>query len=178
MSKVNGNDGNNNDLMKGLQAYYEALRAKASGKANKPAEVKPNVNVPIGQQNGIQHTDAMGGKLLESANFYAEMGLELNINKTQKPELGSLEDLQQKQDTVPSGNISQEDVFASLELSNLVKGNEYDKLLVDLNTLDTYRGYSEKYGKLQTPDKESGIKPTAEITLNIIDNIDSIVSFA
>ena len=74
--------------------------------------------------------------------------------------------------------ICQEDVIASLELSNLVKGNEYDKLLVDLNTLDTHRGYSEKYGKLQTPDKESGIKPTAEITLNIIDNIDSIVSFA
>ena len=51
MSKVNGNDGNNNDLMKGLQAYYEALRAKASGKANKPAEVK--TNIPIGKQNGI-----------------------------------------------------------------------------------------------------------------------------
>ena len=173
MSKVNGNDGNNNDLMKGLQAYYEALRAKASGKANKPAEVKPDV--PVGKQNGVQHTE-MGDDLLTSANFYAGMGLELN--KTQKPELGSLEDMQQKQDTVLSGNISQEDVFASLELSNLVKGNEYDKLLVDLNTLDTYRGYSEKYGKLQTPDKESGIKPTAEITLNIIDNIDSIVSFA
>lgn len=175
MSKVNGNDGNNNDLMKGLQAYYEALRAKASGKTNKPAEVKPNVNVPIGKQNGIQHTE-MGDKLLKSANFYAGMGLELN--KTQKPEAGSLEELQQKQNMVLSENVSQKDVLASLELSNLVKGNEYDKLLVDLNTLDTYRGYSEKYGKLQTPDKESGIKPTAEITLNIIDNIDSIVSFA
>lgn len=174
MSKVNGNDGNNNDLMKGLQAYYEALRAKASEKANKPAEVKPNVNIPIGKQNGIQHTE-MGDDLL-TASFYPDVKFS-KINSI-KPELGSLEDLQQKQDTVLSENVSQKDVFASLELSNLVKGNEYDKLLVDLNTLDTYRGYSEKYGKLQTPDKESGIKPTAEITLNIIDNIDSIVSFA
>ena len=117
----------------------------------------------------------MGDDLL-TASFYPDVKFS-KINSI-KPELGSLEDLQQKQDTVLSGNISQEDVIASLELSNLVKGNEYDKLLVDLNTLDTHRGYSEKYGKLQTPDKESGIKPTAEITLNIIDNIDSIVSFA
>ena len=172
MSKVNGNDGNNNDLMKGLQAYYEALRAKASGKANKPAEVK--TNIPIGKQNGIQHTE-MGDDLL-TASFYPDVKFS-KINSI-KPELGSLEDLQQKQDTVLSGNISQEDVIASLELSNLVKGNEYDKLLVDLNTLDTYRGYSEKYGKLQTPEEGSKDKATKDYVLNNIDILDSIVSFA
>ena len=89
MSKVNGNDGNNNDLMKGLQAYYEALRAKASGKANKPAEVKPDI--PIGKQNGIQYTD-MYDKLL-TASFYPDVKFS-KINSI-KPEPGSLEDLQQ-----------------------------------------------------------------------------------
>lgn len=126
MSKVNGNDGNNNDLMKGLQAYYEALRAKASGKANKPAEVKPNVNVPIGQQNGIQHTDAMGDKLLESANFYAGMGLELNINKTQKPELGSLEELQQVLPTLTVASADNTDKKATYDA---VKGKDWSSYL-------------------------------------------------
>lgn len=126
MSKVNGNDGNNNDLMKGLQAYYEALRAKASGKANKPAEVKPNVNVPIGQQNGIQHTDAMGDKLLESANFYAGMGLELNINKTQKPELGSLEDLQQ---ILPTLTVASADRADKKAVYDAVQGDDWSSYL-------------------------------------------------
>lgn len=126
MSKVNGNDGNNNDLMKGLQAYYEALRAKASGKANKPAEVKPNVNVPIGQQNGIQHTDAMGDKLLESANFYAGMGLELNINKTQKPEPGSLEELQQVLPTLTVANADNTDKKAAYDA---VQGDDWSSYL-------------------------------------------------
>ena len=37
MAKINGNDGGNNkDLMQGLQAYYEAIKAKAAGKTDKP----------------------------------------------------------------------------------------------------------------------------------------------
>lgn len=123
MSKVNGNDGNNNDLMKGLQAYYEALRAKASGKANKPAEVKPNVNVPIGQQNGIQHTK-MGDDLLKSANFYAGMGLELN--KIQKPEPGSLEELQQVLPTLTVANADNTDKKAAYDA---VQGDDWSSYL-------------------------------------------------
>ncbi len=174
MSKVNGNDGNNNDLIKGLQAYYEALRTKASEKEPNKPEVKPNVNVPIGKQNGVQYTKK-GDELL-TASFYPDVKFS-KINSI-KPELGSLEGLQKQRDMVLSENISQEDVFASLELSNLVKGNEYDKLLVDLNTLDTYRGYSEKYGKLQTPEEGSKDKATKDYVLNNIDILDSIVSFA
>ena len=105
MSKVNGNDGNNNDLMKGLQAYYEALRAKASGKTNKPAEVKPNVNVPIGKQNGIQYTD-MYDKLL-TASFYPDVKFS-KINSI-KPEPGSLEDLQQILPTFTVANADRAD---------------------------------------------------------------------
>ena len=123
MSKVNGNDGNNNDLMKGLQAYYEALRAKASGKANKPAEVKPNVNIPIGKQNGIQHTE-MGDKLLKSANFYAGMGLELN--KTQKTEPGSLEELQQILPTLTVANADRADKKA---VYDAVQGDDWSSYL-------------------------------------------------
>ena len=121
MSKVNGNDGNNNDLMKGLQAYYEAIRAKAAGKANKPAEVK--ADIPIGKQNGIQHTE-MGDDLLTSANFYAGMGLELN--KIQKPETGSLEELQQTLPTLTVANADRADKKAAY---NAVPGNDWSAYL-------------------------------------------------
>lgn len=92
----------------------------------KQAEVKPNVNVPIGQQNGIQHTDEMGDKLLKSANFYAGMGLELNINKTQKPELGSLEDLQQTLPTLTVANADNTDKKAAYDA---VQGNDWSSYL-------------------------------------------------
>lgn len=121
MSKVNGNDGNNNDLMKGLQAYYEALRAKASGNTNKPAEVKPDV--PVGKQNGLQHTE-MGDDLLTSANFYAGMGL--NLSKTQKPEAGSLEELQQVLPTLTVANADRTDKKAAYDA---VQGNDWSSYL-------------------------------------------------
>lgn len=123
MSKVNGNDGNNNDLMKGLQAYYEAIRAKAAGKANKQAEVKPNVNVPIGKQNGIQYNE-MGDDLLTSANFYAGMGL--NLNKIQKPEAGSLEELQQVLPTLTVASADRADKKAAYDA---VQGNDWSSYL-------------------------------------------------
>ena len=121
MSKVNGNDGNNNDLMKGLQAYYEAIRAKAAGKANKQAEVK--ADIPIGKQNGIQHTE-MGDDLLKSANFYAGMGL--NLNKIQKPEAGSLEELQQVLPTLTVANADRADKKAAYDA---VQGNDWSSCL-------------------------------------------------
>lgn len=121
MSKVNGNDGNNNDLMKGLQAYYEAIRAKAAGKANKQAEVK--TDIPIGKQNGIQYTE-MGDDLLTSANFYAGMGL--NLNKIQKPEAGSLEELQQVLPTLTVANADRADKKAAYDA---VQGNDWSAYL-------------------------------------------------
>ena len=121
MSKVNGNDGNNNDLMKGLQAYYEAIRAKAAGKTNKQAEVK--ADIPIGKQNGIQHTE-MGDDLLTSANFYAGMGL--NLNKIQKPEAGSLEELQQVLPTLTVASADRADKKAAYDA---VQGNDWSSYL-------------------------------------------------
>lgn len=121
MSKVNRNDGNNNDLMKGLQAYYEAIRAKAAGKANKQTEVK--ADIPIGKQNGIQHTE-MGDDLLTSANFYAGMGL--NLNKIQKPEAGSLEELQQVLPTLTVASADRADKKAAYDA---VQGNDWSSYL-------------------------------------------------
>ena len=123
MSKVNGNDGNNNDLMKGLQAYYEAIRAKAAGKANKQAEVKPNVNVPIGKQNGIQYTD-MYDKLL-TANFYPDVQFSKKINSI-KAEPGSLEELQQVLPTLTVASADRADKKAAYDA---VQGNNWSSYL-------------------------------------------------
>lgn len=123
MSKVNGNDGNNNDLMKGLQAYYEAIRAKAAGKANKQAEVKPNVNVPIGKQNGIQYTD-MYDKLL-TANFYPDVQFSKKINSI-KVEPGSLEELQQILPTLTVASADRADKKAAYDA---VQGDDWSSYL-------------------------------------------------
>lgn len=132
MSKVNGNDGNNNDLMKGLQAYYEALRAKASGKANKPAEVK--TNIPIGKQNGIQHTE-MGDDLL-TASFYPDVKFS-KINSI-KPEPGSLEELQQILPTLTVANADRADKKAAYDA---VQGDDWSSYLTRAYT---YVGISSK----------------------------------
>lgn len=89
----------------------------------KQAEVKPNVNVPIGQQNGIQHTE-MGDDLLKSANFYAGMGLELN--KIQKPEPGSLEELQQVLPTLTVASADNTDKKAAYDA---VQGDDWSSYL-------------------------------------------------
>lgn len=121
MSKVNGNDGNNNDLMKGLQAYYEAIRAKAAGKANKQAEVK--TDIPIGKQNGIQYTD-MYDKLL-TANFYPDVQFSKKINSI-KAEPGSLEELQQVLPTLTVANADRADKKAAYDA---VQGNDWSAYL-------------------------------------------------
>lgn len=120
MSKVNGNDGNNNDLMKGLQAYYEAIRAKAAGKANKPAEVK--ADIPIGKQNGIQYTD-MYDKLL-TASFYPDVKFS-KINSI-KPEPGSLEELQQVLPTLTVASADKADKKAAYDA---VPGDDWSSYL-------------------------------------------------
>lgn len=121
MSKVNGNDGNNNDLMKGLQAYYEAIRAKAAGKANKQAEVK--TDIPIGKQNGIQHTE-MGDELL-TASFYPDVQFSKKINSI-KAEPGSLEELQQILPTLTVASADRADKKAAYDA---VQGNDWSSYL-------------------------------------------------
>ena len=138
MSKVNGNDGNNNDLMKGLQAYYEALRAKASGKANKPAEVKPNVNIPIGKQNGIQYTD-MYDKLL-TASFYPDVKFS-KINSI-KPEPGSLEDLQQ---ILPTLTVASADRADKKAVYDSVQGDDWSSYLTRAYTYGYISSKTEEF---------------------------------
>lgn len=121
MSKVNGNDGNNNDLIKGLQAYYEAIRAKAAGKANKQAEVK--ADIPIGKQNGIQHTE-MGDELL-TASFYPDVQFSKKINSI-KAEPGSLEELQQILPTLTVASADRADKKAAYDA---VQGNDWSSYL-------------------------------------------------
>ena len=120
MPKVNGNDGNNNNLMKGLQAYYEALRAKASGNTNKSAEVKNDV--PVGKQHGVHHTE-MGDDLL-TASFYPDVKFS-KINSI-KPEPGSLEDLQQTLSTLTVASADRADKKA---VYDAVQGNDWSSYL-------------------------------------------------
>ena len=117
MSKVNGNDGNNIDLMKGLQAYYQSLKAKATGNTNKPAETQ---NIPMVQSKNTE----MGDELLDSANFYAGMGLALN--KPQKPEAGSLEELQQVLPTLTVANADRTDKKTAFDA---IEGNDWSSYL-------------------------------------------------
>lgn len=121
MSKVNGNDGNNNDLMKGLQAYYEAIRAKAAGKPNKQAEVK--ADIPIGKQNGIQHTE-MGDELL-TASFYPDVQFSKKINSI-KAEPGSLEELQQ---ILPTLTVASADRADKKTAYDAVQGDDWSSYL-------------------------------------------------
>ena len=136
MPKVNGNDGNNNNLMKGLQAYYEALRAKASGNTNKSAEVKNDV--PVGKQNGVHHTE-MGDDLLTSANFYAGMGL--NLGAIKKPAAGSLEDLAQVARTLDTSKADRADKKA---VYNAIEGNDWSSYLTRAYTYGTLNENSMK----------------------------------
>ena len=159
MTKINGNDGNNKDLMKGLQAYYEALRAKALGKNSETKEVKGNV--PVGQPANVEHKE-LGDDVLTSANFYAGMGLDLKTKKTQP---GSLEDLTQ---VVQNLNASKADRADKKAAFNAVQGNDWSSNLT--------RAYT--YGPLQTPEEGSGLQATKDYLLNNVGILESIVSFA
>ena len=166
MTSINGNFGlfgNNGDKRIGQQKGTQ-----------KPAEVKPDV--PVGKTENVEYKES-GDKLLESANFYAGMGISLGATK--KPEAGSLEDLQSKQDIVLSGNVNQNDVKNALAMVNAIPtNNDYKKLSIGLDILATYRNYPERFGKLQTPEEKSGFKSTEEYMLNTTDILDSIAFFA
>lgn len=125
MAKINGNDGGNNkNLMQGLQAYYEAIKAKAAGKTDKPNKTTgAEANIPVGKQANVEHKEL--GEDLLTANFYADMGLNLKANK--KVEAGSLEDLAQITKTV---DISKADKTDKLTAYNAVEGDDWSSYLV------------------------------------------------
>lgn len=158
MSKVNGNDGNNKDLMQGLQAYYEALRAKALGKNSETKEVKGNV--PVGQPTNVEHKE-LGDDLL-TMSFYPDVQFSA---KAKKAEPGSLEDLTQ---VVQNLNASKADRADKKAAFNAVQGNDWSSYLT--------RAYS--YGPLQTPEEGSGLQATKDYLLNNVGILESIVSFA
>lgn len=136
MSKVNGNDGNNKDLMQGLQAYYEALRANALGKNSETKEAKGNV--PVGQPTNVEHKE-LGDELLESANFYAGMGL--NLGAIKKPAAGSLEDLAQVARTLDTSKADRADKKA---VYNAIEGNDWSSYLTRAYTYGTLNKDSMK----------------------------------
>lgn len=103
MTSINGNFGlfgNNGDKRVGQQKGLQ-----------KPAEVK--TNVPVGKAESVEHKE-LGDKLLDSANFYAPMGISLGATK--KPEAGSLEDLDK---TVHSLDIKKADLNDRKQVASL-----------------------------------------------------------
>ncbi len=133
MVSINGNFGlfgNNDDKrvnqQKGLQ---------------KPAEVKSDV--PVGKTENVEHKE-LGDELLESANFYAGMGL--NLGATKKPAAGSLEDLAQVAKTLDTSKADRTDKKAAY---NAIEGNDWSSYLT--------RAYT--YGKLN----EGSMKSLANI---------------
>ena len=116
MAKVNGNDGNNN----WIQAYSNFLKAKATGNTNKSAETQ---NVPMAQPQNVKNSE-MGDELLESANFYADFGL--TLNRTPKPEAGSLEELEQVLPTLTTANADRVDKKTAF---GAIEGNDWSSYL-------------------------------------------------
>ena len=111
----------------------------------KQAEVKSNV--PVGKSEPVEHKE-LGDKLLESADFYAGMGLSLGATK--KPEAGSLEDLAQVGRTL---NASKADRTDKKTAYNAVDGNDWSSYLT--------RAYT--YGKLN----ETSMKSLASIDFSV-----------
>ena len=117
MTSINGNFGlfgNNGDKRIGQQKGTQ-----------KPAEVKPDV--PVGKTENVEYKES-GDKLLESANFYAGMGISLGATK--KPEAGSLEDLTQ---VVQNLNASKADRADKKAAFNAIEGNDWSTWLIKAN---------------------------------------------
>lgn len=111
----------------------------------KQAEVKSDV--PVGKSEHVEHKE-LGDKLLESADFYAGMGLSLGATK--KPEAGSLEDLAQVGRTLNASKADRTDKKAAY---NAVDGNDWSSYLT--------RAYA--YGKLN----ETSMKSLASIDFSV-----------
>lgn len=125
MTSINGNFG--------LFGNNDDKRVNQQNGLQKPAEIKPDV--PVGKPQNVEHKE-LGDKLLESANFYA--GMSLNLGAIKKPAAGSLEDLAQVARTLDTSKADRADkkaVYNAIEGKDwstwLMKAYAYDKLNKD-----------------------------------------------
>lgn len=137
MTSINGNFG--------LFGNNDDKRVNQQNGLQKPAEIKPDV--PVGKTQNVEHKE-LGDELLESANFYAGMGL--NLGAIKKPAAGSLEDLAQVARTLDTSKADRADKKA---VYNAIEGNDWSSYLT--------RAYT--YGVLN----ENSMKNLASIDFSV-----------
>lgn len=128
MTSINGNFG--------LFGNNDDKRVNQQNGLQKPAEVKPDV--PVGKTQNVEHKE-LGDELLESANFYAGMGL--NLGAIKKPAAGSLEDLAQVARTLDTSKADRADKKA---VYNAIEGNDWSSYLTRAYTYSTLNENSVK----------------------------------
>jgi len=137
MTSINGNFG--------LFGNNDDKRVNQQNGLQKPAEIKPDV--PVGKTQNVEHKE-LGDELLESANFYAGMGL--NLGAIKKPTAGSLEDLAQVARTLDTSKADRADKKA---VYNAIEGKDWSSYLT--------RAYT--YGALN----ENSMKNLASIDFSV-----------
>ena len=128
MTSINGKIGK-------LANKYDKRVNQQNG-LQKPAEIKPDV--PVGKTQNVEHKE-LGDELLESANFYAGMGL--NLGAIKKPAAGSLEDLAQVARTLDTSKADRADKKA---VYNAIEGNDWSSYLTRAYTYGTLNENSMK----------------------------------
>lgn len=128
MTSINGNFG--------LFGNNDDKRVNQQNGLQKPAEIKPDV--PVGKTQNVEHKE-LGDELLESANFYAGMGL--NLGAIKKPTAGSLEDLAQVARTLDTSKADRADKKA---VYNAIEGNDWSSYLTRAYTYGTLNENSMK----------------------------------
>lgn len=128
MTSINGNFG--------LFGNNDDKRVNQQNGLQKPAEIKPDV--PVGKTQNVEHKE-LGDELLESANFYAGMGL--NLGAIKKPAAGSLEDLAQVARTLDTSKADRADKKA---VYNAIEGNDWSSYLTRAYTYGTLNKDSMK----------------------------------
>lgn len=128
MTSINGNFG--------LFGNNDDKRVNQQNGLQKPAEIKPDV--PVGKTQNVEHKE-LGNELLESANFYAGMGL--NLGAIKKPAAGSLEDLAQVARTLDTSKADRADKKA---VYNAIEGNDWSSYLTRAYTYGTLNENSMK----------------------------------
>ena len=126
MTSINGNFG--------LFGNNDDKRVNQQNGLQKPAEVKPDV--PVGKTQNVEHKE-LGDELLESANFYAGMGLNL----------GDLAQVARTLDTSKADRADKKAVY------NAIEGNDWSSYLT--------RAYT--YGALN----ENSMKNLASIDFSV-----------
>lgn len=128
MTSINGNFG--------LFGNNDDKRVNQQNGLQKPAEIKPDV--PVGKTQNVEYKE-LGDELLESANFYAGMGL--NLGAIKKPAAGSLEDLAQVARTLDTSKADRADKKA---VYNAIEGNDWSSYLTRAYTYGTLNENSMK----------------------------------